>query len=239
MFGAAYGNPSTFRCYANSSSYQDFQFPDWTTTGLWWNYGITWDGTNTIYYFQGVPQHTNSQAVPFLHVEDTAKWLALGVQHGSHTSDSPSGGWLQGSLADVRIYNFSLTSTNMAQLAQFQEPFPAAGTNATAPSITVQPQSQTNVVGANVTFSVTAQSNAGTPVYQWKFNGTPDISQTTANYVLNNIQTNNDGGYQVVVTNIGGAVTSAVATLTVTNVIVTVTNGPGGIIYVGTLRVGP
>jgi hypothetical protein len=35
--------------------------------------------------------------------------------------------------------------------------------------------------------------------------------------VLNGITTNNAGGYQVVVTNIGGAVTSAVATLTVTN----------------------
>ena len=41
----------------------------------------------------------------------------------------------------------------------------------TAPTITTQPANQTNLAGANVTFSV-AVSGTGPFTYQWQFNGT-------------------------------------------------------------------
>lgn len=83
-----------------------------------------------------------------------------------------------------------------------------------APSIVTQPQSLTVYSGSNASFTVSA---AGTsPLsYQWFFNGTNIPGATASNYVRMNAQTNDAGNYWVVVTNISGSVTSAVATLTV------------------------
>ena len=81
-----------------------------------------------------------------------------------------------------------------------------------APVITQQPQSQTNVIGSNVTFSVTA---TGTPplTYQWLFNAGSISGATNSTYTILNAQTNNAGTYDVVVANSGGSVTSAPANL--------------------------
>lgn len=83
------------------------------------------------------------------------------------------------------------------------------------PIILVQPQSQTNYTGRTVTFSVSATGSM--PLfYQWYFNGTNALSgQTSQVLTLTNLQLTDAGDYTVVVTNIAGAVTSQVATLTV------------------------
>ncbi len=76
------------------------------------------------------------------------------------------------------------------------------------------PASQTVVVGTNVTFNVTATGT--TPLaYQWRYNGTNLSGATTNPLVLLNVQTNQAGGYSVIVTNAAGGATSQVATLTV------------------------
>ncbi len=89
------------------------------------------------------------------------------------------------------------------------------------PSITVQPQSQTNAVGTTASFTVTVTGT--TPLnYQWRRNSTNVINDArlsgvaTANLIITNLQTNDAGGYSVVVTNAYGSVTSMVAVLTVT-----------------------
>jgi hypothetical protein len=82
------------------------------------------------------------------------------------------------------------------------------------PAITEQPQSQTVFAGTNVTFSVTATGRPA-PDYQWFFNGTLLSGVTTPTLTLTNVQLADAGSYQVVVTNTVRAVTSAVATLTV------------------------
>lgn len=51
-----------------------------------------------------------------------------------------------------------------------------------APSISVQPTSQTNVVGQTVTFTVTASGNPS-PSYQWKWEGTNAPTGTSATWV--------------------------------------------------------
>jgi hypothetical protein len=78
------------------------------------------------------------------------------------------------------------------------------------PSITAQPQSQTNLAGGSVTLSVTA---AGTqPLsYQWQCEGNaypPGANALTVSAA---------GNYSVVVSNTAGMVTSAVATVVFTN----------------------
>ena len=89
-----------------------------------------------------------------------------------------------------------------------------------APAITGQPQSQTVLVGSNVIFSI---SLSGTPplVYQWLLGGTnlTDGARLAGSQgdvlTISSAQASDVGSYEVIVTNIAGAVTSSVAVLTV------------------------
>jgi hypothetical protein len=89
-----------------------------------------------------------------------------------------------------------------------------------APSITSQPQSQTNEVGAAVAFQVNATGTAPLS-YQWlkgasNLSNGANISGINSNILtLANLQTTDAGNYRVIVTNSSGAITSIVAQLTV------------------------
>jgi hypothetical protein len=84
------------------------------------------------------------------------------------------------------------------------------------PLITTEPQSQTVTVGHPALFSVVA-SGTEPLSYQWNLNGTALASATNSALTLNTAQPSDAGSYTVVVTNSVSSVTSAVATLTVTN----------------------
>jgi hypothetical protein len=84
------------------------------------------------------------------------------------------------------------------------------------PGIASPPQSQTVPVGSNATFSVTASGTAPLS-YQWLFNSGNISGANSSSYTRLAVQTNDEGGYSVVVTNVAGSITSSVATLTVTN----------------------
>jgi hypothetical protein len=83
-----------------------------------------------------------------------------------------------------------------------------------APSISMQPVSQTVNAGANVSFMVTATGTAPLS-YQWMKNGAALTGKTTASLVLTSVSTAEAGSYTVKVSNSAGSVTSAAATLTV------------------------
>jgi hypothetical protein len=90
-----------------------------------------------------------------------------------------------------------------------------------APSISVQPASQTVADGRTATFSVTA---SGSPplTYQWRRNGTAISGATSASYTTPATTTSdNDAQFTVTVTGSVGNVTSDPATLTVTAAAVT------------------
>lgn len=82
------------------------------------------------------------------------------------------------------------------------------------PTITVQPQSQTNVVGTDATFTVLATGTEPL-AYQWRFSTADLGGKTNDTLIVTNVQTVKAGSYEVVITNTEGAVTSSVATLTV------------------------
>ncbi|MEK7684510.1 MAG: family 10 glycosylhydrolase [Verrucomicrobiota bacterium] len=88
-------------------------------------------------------------------------------------------------------------------------------TDTTPPVITGQPADQIVHAGATAAFSVVATGSAPMS-YQWRFNGLNIAAGTKAVLTLTNVQTSAAGEYVVVVTNAAGAVTSAVARLTVT-----------------------
>jgi hypothetical protein len=100
--------------------------------------------------------------------------------------------------------------------------------------IGTQPISQTVAVGSNVTFAVYGTPNDvyGPYSFQWVKDGTdltdgPTSSgstisgSTNTSLTITDVQTNDAGSYQLLITNPGGLVTSSNAVLTVTNMTVT------------------
>ncbi|MFN7140425.1 MAG: GH25 family lysozyme, partial [Limisphaerales bacterium] len=85
----------------------------------------------------------------------------------------------------------------------------------TPPSVTTQPRHKLISMGDAARFTVSAN---GTPPlqYQWRFNDTPIPGATLSAYTCSNAQTDDAGPYSVVVSNSGGSVTSAVASLVIT-----------------------
>jgi hypothetical protein len=108
------------------------------------------------------------------------------------------------------VGTYTVTVTNAAGSAS------ASGTLAVdvAPSISAQPHSLTVTNGDVAQFSVTA-TGLPLPTYQWKFNGTNLVGQTSSTLVISNAQPANAGSYTVDVSNVVTTVTSQPAQLTV------------------------
>ena len=83
-----------------------------------------------------------------------------------------------------------------------------------APAVVTPPASQLVQVGSNAMFSVLAPGTSPLD-YQWRFNGSPIVGATNNSFTQTNTQFAQAGGYDVVITNFAGSVTSAVAMLTV------------------------
>jgi uncharacterized delta-60 repeat protein len=104
-------------------------------------------------------------------------------------------------------------------------PFGGSGLNAVrglllpasvAPAITEQPVSQTFGAGSMAVMSVTA--SGGGPAYQWRKDGVDIPGARSATLTLPNVQPGDFGSYSVVVSSVGGSVTSAPALLGVSGV---------------------
>ena len=81
------------------------------------------------------------------------------------------------------------------------------------PFILQNPASRQVPPGGEVTFNVVAASSS-TLAYQWRFNGNPRPGATSDTFTLAAAQPSDAGGYDVIVSNDSGSVTSRVATLT-------------------------
>jgi hypothetical protein len=86
-------------------------------------------------------------------------------------------------------------------------------TNA-VPALVIQPQGHAVDAGQSASFSVAATGTAPLS-YQWLFNDGAIDGATTNSYGINNVQPADAGSYSVVVSNVAGSVTSAVALLAV------------------------
>lgn len=78
--------------------------------------------------------------------------------------------------------------------------------------IDFQPQAQAVGYGSNVTLTVLAEG-AGPLSYQWQFNGANLSGATNSSLTLANFQLSEIGGYQVIISNSFGSITSAIATI--------------------------
>jgi len=84
-----------------------------------------------------------------------------------------------------------------------------------APSISIQPAAQSVAVGAKLTLTVTA-SGSGTLSYQWRKGGVAISGATASSYTIASVASSDAGGYDVVVSNANGSVTSNTVALDVT-----------------------
>ncbi|HWA27416.1 MAG TPA: pectinesterase family protein [Lacunisphaera sp.] len=90
------------------------------------------------------------------------------------------------------------------------------GTTTIRPEILTQPLSQTKTAGDPVELTVVADGGNGTALsYQWKKNGSDVPGATSATYAIPSVALGDGGDYTVVVTDVAGSTTSAIATLTV------------------------
>lgn len=150
----------------------------------------------------------------------TKSYSATGLGASGITMNS-STGQLTGTGGTVGSYTITPTVTDQSTagseipqteaLASFNLTISAAGT---APSISVQPASQTVTEGAVATFSVTA-SGSGALAYQWRFNG-GNVGTNSSSYARTTVIGDNGGLVSVVVTgDTAPPATSSNATLTV------------------------
>ena len=95
------------------------------------------------------------------------------------------------------------------------------------PTIITEPQSQTNFVGATVSFTVTSGGSAPLQ-YQWSLNTTKIAGATNATLSLTNVQLSQAGNYRVSITNLYGSTNSTIAVLTL-NTLPSCSPPPSGI----------
>jgi hypothetical protein len=105
---------------------------------------------------------------------------------------------------DLRVTNGLGLITSLEVIATVYE----------APVITLQPISQTALLGVSATFTAAA-TGAPTPRFQWRLNGANIPGATGPTLTIANVQYTNGGSYSVAVANVGGGQISDVATLLV------------------------
>ena len=101
----------------------------------------------------------------------------------------------------------SNAATYTCQVSNFLGSVTSRGATLTVyspPVITLQPAPQTIGVGSNFIVSVSATGNPA-PDWQWNKDGLELPGATNSSYAANGVQTNDAGGYSVVLTNIFGA----------------------------------
>jgi hypothetical protein len=168
----------------------------------WHHLAMTKSGATVVFYVDGVPYSTP----PYYSVFTFNTSVAIGA------TGEGFGNSFFGSIDELAVYSRALSTAEIQTIYNAGE----AGkcTAPAAPTIAVQPTNQTAVVGANATFSVRATGTIPL-TYQWRFNETNLVGLNDAALTLPDIQFSHAGSYSVVITNLYGAATSAVAVLTV------------------------
>ena len=112
--------------------------------------------------------------------------------------------------------NYSLAATNTAGTATSNQATITVLGAAVAPTITAQPQSLTATVGGPASFSVTL-GTAGAATYQWSKDAVALPASNASTYTIPVVHSTDAGNYTVKATTAYGSVTSASATLSVTD----------------------
>ena len=172
-------------------------------TKLEWSHLVgAFDGTNTSFYVNGQFQ---AQAVATNAAPNSSQPLYMGCRG---PGDLP----FDGSVDEVAIYTNALTASQI--LTHYQTGLTNIRVVLVKPTIIADPVPVTAFAGHSVTFTAGAD---GTPPlsYQWFRDTAPIDGATDDTLNFTCADADNGAGYSIVVTNLYGSVTSAVATLTI------------------------
>jgi hypothetical protein len=140
------------------------------------------------------------------------QWRLNGVNLGGATSATLT---LTGVTTGQSGGSYSCFVSNVAGTATSSVAVLTVNAAPVAPTITLQPNSQTVIAGTNVSLTVVASGTAPLS-YQWRLNGANIAGATSATLPLNAVTTGQSGSsYSCFVSNIAGTATSSAATLTV------------------------
>ena len=110
---------------------------------------------------------------------------------------------------------YHVVATNSAGSATSNDATLTVTATDAAPTITLQPVSQSAMVGSAVTFTGAANGSP-TPTLQWQKDGTDIVGATDPSFVIASVAAGDAGSYALVATNSAGSATSSGAVLTVT-----------------------
>jgi len=127
----------------------------------------------------------------------TYAWLKNGTPIPKGTSPTCTLSNVQ--LSDSGIYTVTVSNVT-SQIATSNPAMLKVNPAPVAPSISVQPQSQTVTAGQNVMFSVTA-TGTPPPTFQWSKSGTAITGATSPSYSIIGVKTSDTGTYKVAVVN--------------------------------------
>jgi hypothetical protein len=166
----------------------------------WVHLAATFDGTNTFdFYTKGTLAASGS--------ENLGPPISAPLIIGNSSICAGFAGMIDA----VSIYNNALSAAEIQSIHAAG----SAGKCFTPPSITVQPRSQTALLGETVTLSVAASGGTPPYSYQWQMDSS-NISGASANpLVLTDVQSSQAGSYSVVVRGEGASVLSSNALLSV------------------------
>lgn len=184
--------------------------------GQWHHYLAVFkrDGTRTCYtYIDGVQADSRAMFASGVNIDGDNLPLNIG-QDGTGTGTR--GTWTNALMDDLGFWRRGLSAAEVALIY-------AAGTNGyglgyvqSLPIITNQPPDVAVVPGGTLTLACGVFS-ATAPACQWRTNGVPIPGATSATYVKAGMTPADFTSYDVVVTNLYGATTSRLASVTMAN----------------------
>ena len=189
--------------------------------GQWHHVGLTRDAnTGQVKVYVDGALNATATSEPGI---KTTKFFSLGrieVTGGSAN-------FFQGQLDEVRIYNYVLSASDIQALANPAPPNQP-------PTITQPPANQMVLPGQPATFTVVATGTQPL-VYQWQRDAADVPGATSSGYTLASTTLADSGAqFRCAVSNAFGSITSAAATLTVTNdhpPVATITQPAAGTFY--------
>jgi alpha-tubulin suppressor-like RCC1 family protein len=200
-----------FEVDGGASSYGFFAFQDTRTVndGTFHHAALVRQGPTLSIYVDGVLSSSGTQAQGQVADVSSGASFQAGMSPCVGVDGTAS---FTGALDEISLYSRALTAVEIQSLY-------AAGrsgkcTVPTGPVVLASPTNLTVIAQSNAVFGVVAEGSAPL-AYQWRLNSAAVAGQTNPSLLLVAVNPNQAGSYDVVVTNAVGAVTSAVAVLTV------------------------
>ena len=167
----------------------------------WHHVAVTKQGTNVVFYIDG----SGITAGPFDPGFTFGTAAAIGARGDNSTASF---------LGQIDELSVSARALNGAEIrAIYNASAGGKCFGSVPPFFFATPSSQTNFVGSNTTFTVTAAGSVPLS-YQWRFNGTNLAGATDSALTLTNLQLSQAGSYSVAVSNLGGVTMTSNAQLT-------------------------